>query len=176
MNQEIQDIFSRKAFGTSSFAVAVSQLITDENREAAPRPRHCGVLCTRTHTRASSLMLRCPGIPNPCGYSDQPALARLGRMVTAGRSRPAEQPLRLSHNTKSQAPEPSSQSHAAAELPPPVQAAECRRRSRPRSAAAGPGSGVPPPVPAAGAAVGPPSSRAAAGARACGIQSNLIKP
>ncbi len=31
------------------------------------------------------------GIPNPCGYIDQPARARLGRMVTAG---PAGQPLR----------------------------------------------------------------------------------
>ena len=51
----------------------------------------------------------------PCGYIDhwQPARARLGRMVTAGPSRPAEQPLRLSHNTKSQAPEPSSQSQGA---------------------------------------------------------------
>ena len=45
------------------------------------------------------------GIPNPCGYIDQPARARLGRMVTAGPSRPAEQPLRLSHNTKSPVPD-----------------------------------------------------------------------
>jgi hypothetical protein len=36
------------------------------------------------------------GIPNPCSYIDQPARARLGRMVTAGPRRPAaaEQPLR----------------------------------------------------------------------------------
>jgi hypothetical protein len=96
-----------------------SLAITNESREAAPRPRHHGVL-NRTHTRASSLAKMSAGIPNPCGYIDQPARARLGRMVTAGppcptwpdgdrwpqlnTSRPAEQSLRLSHNTKSQAP------------------------------------------------------------------------
>ncbi len=64
--------------------------IRDENSEAAPRPRHCGVL-HRTHTCASSLAKMSAGITNPCGYIDQPARARLGRMVTAG---PAEQPLR----------------------------------------------------------------------------------
>ena len=62
--------------------------IRDENREAAPRLRHCGVL-NRTHTRASSLAKMSAGIPNPCGYIDQPARARLGRMVTAGPSRQA---------------------------------------------------------------------------------------
>ncbi len=40
------------------------------------------------------------GILNPCGYIDQLASARLGWMVAAGPSRPAEQPLLLSYNTK----------------------------------------------------------------------------
>ena len=60
--------------------------IRDEDREAAPRPRNCGVL-NRTHTRASSLAKMSAGITNPCGYIDQPARARPCRMVTAGRSR-----------------------------------------------------------------------------------------
>ena len=67
--------------------------IRDENREAAPRPRHCCVL-NRIHTRASSLAKMSAGIPNPCGHIDQPNHARPGRMVTAGSSRLAEQPLR----------------------------------------------------------------------------------
>ncbi len=89
--------------------------------------RHCGVL-NRTHTRASSLAKMSAGIPNPCGYIDQPARARLGLMVTAG---PAEQPLLLSHNTKSQAPEPSSQSQGARRRWRP----KCRRYEAPATAA-----------------------------------------
>ena len=49
--------------------------IRDENREAAPRPRHCGVL-NRTHTRARSLAKMSAGISNPCCYIDQQARAR----------------------------------------------------------------------------------------------------
>ena len=54
------------------------------------------------------------GIPNPCCYIDQPAHARLGRMVAAGPSRPAEQPLRLSHNTKARPPDPLVKANARA--------------------------------------------------------------
>ena len=97
--------------------------IRDENKEAAPRPRHCGVL-NRTHTRASSLAKMSAGIPNPCGYIDQPARARLDRIMTAGPSRPVAG-QRNNHygcpTIKSQAPEPSSQSQSA------------RRRWRPKS-------------------------------------------
>ena len=77
-------------------------------------------------------------------------------MVTAlCPERGPEQPLRLSHNTESQARGPRSQSKGRPR--------RCCRRSRPRapppvqaaSAAAGPGREVPPPVQAASAAAGP---------------------
>ena len=57
--------------------------IRDENREAAPRPRRCGVL-NRTHTRARSLAKLSAGISNPCGYIDQPARARWWPLAPAG--------------------------------------------------------------------------------------------
>ncbi len=47
------------------------------------------------------------GIPNPCGYIDQPARARLGRMVAAGPSRPAEpSTITVVPQYESQAPGP----------------------------------------------------------------------
>ena len=117
-----------------------------------------GVFCTRTCTRASSLMqILSAGISNPCGYINQP-----GSICT----RPGER----ARTTITVVPQygkpdsgPSSQSQGAAvALLQPVQAAECsgaspgherRRWSRPRlgappprSAAAGPGRGVSPPV------------------------------
>ena len=62
--------------------------MTYESRESAPRPRHHGVLCTRTHTSASSLPKMSAGIPNPCAYIrvNQPGRAHAGRsepIVTA---------------------------------------------------------------------------------------------
>ena len=61
------DIFAR----CSNSRIQAFATRRDENREAAPRPRHSGVL-NRTHTvtRASSLAKMSAGITNPCGYID----------------------------------------------------------------------------------------------------------
>jgi hypothetical protein len=66
--------------------------ITNESREAAPRPRHHGVFRTRTHIRASSLPKMSAGIRNPCASINQPA-----RALALGTDRPAHAGPRNNH-------------------------------------------------------------------------------
>jgi hypothetical protein len=66
--------------------------ITNESREAAPRPRHHGVFRTRTHIRASSLPKMSAGIRNPCASINQPA-----RALALGTDRPAHAGQRNNH-------------------------------------------------------------------------------
>ncbi len=109
--------------------------ITNESREAAPRPRHHGDFRTRTHIRASSLPKMSAGITNPCASIKQPA-----RALALGTDRPAHAGQRNNHygcpTVRKAAQGPSSHSQGVRPEHRRVAAEARRRRWRPKRGAA----------------------------------------